>query len=31
LTREDLSRKRSSFLLKQKSNWKRITLLASSF
>ena len=31
LTCQDLSRKRSSFLLKQKSNWKRITLLASSF
>ena len=31
LTCQDLSRKRSSFLLKQKSNWKRITLLACSF
>ena len=30
LTCQDLSRKRSSFLLKQKSNWKRITLLACS-
>jgi hypothetical protein len=31
LTCQDLSRKRSSFLLKQKSNWKRITLQACSF
>ena len=31
LTCQDLSRKRSSFLLKAKSNWKRITLLAYSF
>jgi hypothetical protein len=31
LTCQDLSRKRSSFLLKQKSNWKRITLRACSF
>jgi hypothetical protein len=30
LTCQDLSRKRSSFLLKAKSNWKRITLLACS-
>jgi ATP/maltotriose-dependent transcriptional regulator MalT len=26
LTSQDLSRKRSSLLLKQKSNWRRITL-----
>ena len=31
LTCQDLSRKRSSFLLKAKSNWKRITLLPCSF
>ena len=31
LTCQDLSRKRGSFLLKQKSNWKRITLLAYCF
>jgi hypothetical protein len=31
LTCQDLSRRRSSFLLKQKSNWKRITLLDCSF
>ena len=31
ITCQDLSRRRSSFLLKQKSNWKRITLLDCSF
>src|SRR5258706_3475965 len=31
LTREDRSRKRSPFLLKQKSNWKRIQLLGYGF
>src|SRR5436190_24226884 len=31
LTSQDLCRKRSSFLLKAKSNWKRITLLAYCF
>jgi hypothetical protein len=31
LTCQDLSRKRSSFLLKQKSNWKRIQLLGYGF
>jgi hypothetical protein len=31
LTCQDLGRKRSSFLLKEKSNWKRIQLLAYDF
>ena len=31
LTCQDLNRKRSSFLLKEKSNWKRIQLLAYDF
>jgi hypothetical protein len=31
LTRQDLGRKRSSFLLKEKSNWKRIQLLGYGF
>jgi len=31
LTCQDLGRKRSSFLLKEKSNWKRVQLLGYSF